>query len=57
VAQPGDSAAWLHIEAMLRMLGLQNARQRYRELPAEEIGVSTQAACGEVVLRGQTRRV
>jgi REP-associated tyrosine transposase len=49
--------AWLHTEAILEMLGPQNARQRYRELLGEEIGVVEQAAYGEVAAWGQTRRV
>jgi hypothetical protein len=44
-------------EAILGMLGPQNARQRYRELLGEEVGVATQAVDGEVAPSVQTRRV
>jgi REP element-mobilizing transposase RayT len=49
--------AWLHTEAILEVLGPQNARQRYRELLGEEGGVAEQVAYGEGVPWGQTRRV
>jgi putative transposase len=49
--------AWLHAEAILAMLGPHDARRRYRELLGEEIDAATQAIYGEVVPRGQTRRV
>jgi REP element-mobilizing transposase RayT len=49
--------AWLHTEAILEMLGPQNARQRYRELLGERIGAATEAGYGDVAAWGQTRRV
>ena len=49
--------AWLHTEAILEMLGPHDARQRYRELLGKETDAATQAAYGEVVPWGQTRRV
>jgi hypothetical protein len=39
------------------MFGPQNARQRYREVLVEEVGVVTLAVYGDVAAWGQTLRV
>jgi hypothetical protein len=49
--------AWLNTDAILEMLGPHDARQKYHELLSEETSAAMQAVHGEVVPRGQTRRV
>jgi hypothetical protein len=45
---------WLHTEAILEMLGPNDARRKYRHLLSEDTDPAAQAVCGEGVPWGQT---